>query len=137
LVRTNGAVRTRPDPSGAAREDPLVERIYHCPVEVTMEVIGAKWVPVILARLKENDQLRFAQIRRLVPGITEKMLTQRLRELESAGIVDRTRVSSTPPHVEYRLTTEGRSLAPLLQAMFDWGQQWATNRQLTVTPALD
>ncbi|MCM3922944.1 helix-turn-helix transcriptional regulator [Frankia sp. AiPs1] len=115
----------------------MAERIYHCPVEVTMEVIGAKWVPVILARLKENDQLRFAQIRRLVPGITEKMLTQRLRELEGVGIVDRTLVSSTPPHVEYRLTAEGRSLAPVLQAMFDWGRQWATERRLTVTSVLD
>ncbi|WP_261574591.1 winged helix-turn-helix transcriptional regulator [Frankia gtarii] len=112
----------------------MAERTYHCPVEVTVEVIGARWTPVILAHLKENDRLRFAQIRRLIPDITEKMLTQRLRELESAGIVDRTLVSATPPHVEYRLTTEGRSLSPVLQAMWDWGRQRATTRRLTVEP---
>ncbi len=115
----------------------MAERVYHCPVEVTVEVIGAKWVPVILAHLKENDHLRFAQIRRLVPGIAEKMLTQRLRELEGIRIVDRTLVSSTPPHVEYRLTAEGRSLAPVLQAMYDWGRQWATAQRLMVDPVRD
>jgi len=108
------------------------ERTYHCPVEVTVDVIGGKWTPVVLAQLKENDCLRFSQIRRLIPDITEKMLTQRLRELEQLGIVHRTLVSATPPHVEYALTAEGRSLAPVLQAMHDWGAQWATDKRLNL-----
>jgi DNA-binding HxlR family transcriptional regulator len=56
-----------------------------------------------------------------MPGVSEKMLTQRLRELEAAGLVVRVDHGSTPPHVEYRLTDEGRSLAPVLQALYDWG----------------
>jgi len=112
----------------------MAERTYHCAVEVTLEVIGARWAPMILAHLKENDQLRFAQLRRLIPDITEKMLTQRLRELERIGIVDRTLVSTTPPHVEYRLTAAGRSLSPVLQAMWTWGQQWAATTGLTIAP---
>ncbi|MEX5634063.1 winged helix-turn-helix transcriptional regulator [Parafrankia sp. FMc2] len=110
------------------------ERIYRCPVEVTIEVVGGKWTAVILAHLKENDRLRFTQIRRLVPDVTEKMLTQRLRELEKIGIVERTLVSATPPHVEYALTAEGRSLAPMLQSMWEWGQQWAQTHQLSIRP---
>ncbi|MCK9905130.1 HxlR family transcriptional regulator [Parafrankia colletiae] len=110
------------------------ERIYRCPVEVTIEVVGGKWTAVILAHLKENDRLRFTQIRRLIPDITEKMLTQRLRELEKIGIVERTLVSATPPHVEYALTAEGRSLAPMLQSMWEWGRQWAQTHQLSIRP---
>lgn len=112
----------------------MPERAYRCAVEVTAEVIGGKWTPVILAHLKENDHLRFSRIRRLMPDITEKMLTQRLRELEQHGIVARTAVSATPPHVEYALTPEGRSLAPVLQAMWDWGQRRAETNGLTVRP---
>ncbi|WP_018637578.1 winged helix-turn-helix transcriptional regulator [Parafrankia elaeagni] len=110
------------------------ERIYRCPVEVTIEVVGGKWTAVILAHLKENDRLRFTHIRRLIPDVTEKMLTQRLRELEKIGIVERTQVSATPPHVEYALTAEGHSLAPMLQSMWEWGQQWAQTHQLSIRP---
>ncbi|MCM3882515.1 helix-turn-helix domain-containing protein [Frankia sp. R82] len=112
----------------------MTERAYHCPVEVTLEVIGARWTPVILAHLKENDRLRFGQIRRLIPDISEKMLTQRLRELERAGIIDRTLVRAAPAQVEYRLTTAGRGLSPVLNAMWDWGRQRATTMGLTITP---
>lgn len=111
------------------------ERVYRCAVEVTVEVVRGKWTPVILAHLKENDCLRFSRIRRLMPDITEKMLTQRLRELERQGIVARTAVSATPPHVEYALTPEGRSLAPVLEAMWEWGQERAAANRLTIRPA--
>lgn len=103
--------------------------VYHCPVEVTMDIIGGKWTPVVLAHLKEAPR-RFSQLRRLIPDITEKMLTQRLRELEAAGIVSRTVLSATPPHVEYDLTDDGRSLAPALQALYDWGDRWAAQHAL-------
>src|SRR6266540_83986 len=94
---------------------------YSCPVEVTIDVIGAKWAPVILAHLKQQP-LRYAQLRRLMPRTSEKMLAQRLRELEAGGLVRR-RADSTiiPPRVDYALTEEGRTLAPVLQALYDWG----------------
>ena len=105
--------------------------VYHCPVEVTMDVIGGKWTPVVLAHLKEAPR-RYSELRRLIPDITEKMLTQRLRELEAAGIVSRDLVTATPPHVTYDLTRDGRTLSPILQAMYDWGDQWARRNGLTL-----
>ena len=65
--------------------------------------------------------MRPSELRRLIPGMSEKMLTQRLRELEADGLVARRDLGTVPPHVEYDLTGEGRSLAPVLQALHDWG----------------
>ncbi|MEU7614065.1 helix-turn-helix domain-containing protein [Micromonospora sp. NPDC049204] len=93
---------------------------YHCPVEFAVDVIGGKWRPVILAHLKEGVH-RYGELRRRMPGVSEKMLTQRLRELEADGLILRHDRETNPPHVEYRLTEEGLSLAPVLQALYDWG----------------
>jgi DNA-binding HxlR family transcriptional regulator len=89
-------------------------------VEVTVDVIGGRWRTVILAHLKEGVH-RYGELRRLMPDITEKMLTQVLRELEADGLVARQDHGTVPPRVDYRLTEEGRSLAPVLQALYDWG----------------
>lgn len=107
--------------------------VYHCPVEVTMEVIGGKWTPVILAHLKERPR-RFSELRRLIPDITEKMLTQRLRSLEVDDIVARTVLADIPPRVSYDLTEHGRSLGPALQALYDWGAMRAEAFDLVVEP---
>jgi DNA-binding HxlR family transcriptional regulator len=103
---------------------------YHCPVELAVDVIGGKWRPVILAHLKEGVH-RYGELRRRMPDVTEKMLTQRLRELEADGLVARRDLGTNPPHVEYALTGEGRSLAPVLQALYDWG---AGRAERTGTP---
>jgi DNA-binding HxlR family transcriptional regulator len=91
--------------------------MYHCPVELALDVIGGKWRAVVLAHLKERPH-HYGELRRKVPGISEKMFVQRLRELQEAGLVSRAEV---PPRVEYSLTEEGRSLEPALQALYDWG----------------
>lgn len=96
-----------------------------------MEVLGGKWTVVILAHLKEAPR-RFSELRRLIPDVSEKMLTQRLRELEAEGIVSRAVLSATPPHVEYDLTDEGRTLAPALQALYDWGETWAEMQGVSI-----
>jgi len=93
---------------------------YHCPVELTLDVVGGKWRTVILAHLKEGVH-RYGELRRRVPDVSEKMLVQRLRELERDGLVERWDKGTVPPHVEYRLTDEGHSLVPVLQALYDWG----------------
>ncbi|MBS2965354.1 helix-turn-helix transcriptional regulator [Actinocrinis puniceicyclus] len=93
---------------------------YGCPVELAVDVIGGKWRPVILAHLKEGAH-RYGELRRRVPDMSEKMLAQRLRELQADGLVERVDRQSRPAHVEYHLTEEGRSLAPVLQALYDWG----------------
>jgi DNA-binding HxlR family transcriptional regulator len=97
-----------------------VAKTYSCPVELTVDVVGGRWRTVILSRLKEGVH-RYGELRRLIPGVSEKMLTQRLRELEADGLVSRRDLGTVPPHVEYDLTDEGRSLAPVLQALYDWG----------------
>ncbi len=111
----------------------MANRIYYCPVEVTMEIIGGKWTAVILAHLKEQPR-RFSELRRLIPDISEKMLTQRLRAMEAEGIVSRRVLADTPPHVEYDLTGAGRSLGPTLQSLYDWGRRWADERSIVIEP---
>jgi DNA-binding HxlR family transcriptional regulator len=93
---------------------------YHCPVEVALDVVGGKWRAVVLAHLKEGVH-RYGELRRLMPDVSEKMLVQRLRELQADGLVSRQEFDTVPPQVEYRLTEEGKSLAPVLQALYNWG----------------
>ncbi len=93
---------------------------YSCPVELTVDVVGGRWRTLILSHLKEGVH-RYGELRRRMPGVSDKMLTQRLRELEADGLVARHDHRSASPHVEYRLTAEGLSLVPVLQALHDWG----------------
>ncbi len=96
-------------------------KTYNCPVEATIDVIGGKWKPLILWWLQQQTY-RFAELRRQIPGITEKMLTQQLRELEADGIVHRQVYPAVPPKVEYSLTEYGRSLERALQEICEWGR---------------
>lgn len=96
---------------------------YHCPVEATLEVIGGKWKAVILFHLTHEGTHRFAELRRKIPGVSERMLTQQLRELEDHGIVHREVYAEVPPKVEYSMTDYGRTLRPITEAMCQWGQK--------------
>lgn len=89
-----------------------------------MDVLGGKWTVVLLAQLKERD-LRYAELRKRMPGISEKVLAERLRALVDQGLVHRTQVSATPPHVSYSLNECGRTLVPALEALHAWGREWA------------
>jgi DNA-binding HxlR family transcriptional regulator len=91
-----------------------------CPVGLTVEMVGGKWKGVILYFLLSGT-LRFSELRKKIPGITQRMLTLQLRELESDGLVERTVYAVVPPRVEYALSPWGRSLEPVLRAMRDWG----------------
>ncbi len=91
-----------------------------CPVLSTLKVIGGKWKPVILWEM-ENGTLRFGQLKRSIPGITQKMLTQQLRELENDGIIWRKVYAEVPPRVEYGITSYGATLRPVLDEMAVWG----------------
>ena len=93
-----------------------------CPVTTTLSVIGGKWKPIILYVIGEETK-RFNQIRKLIPIISQKMLTQQLRELEQDGIIHRHVYPVVPPKVEYTLTGYGRTLMPIMQAMAAWGQR--------------
>ena len=91
-----------------------------CPVTFTLEKIGGRWKPLILFNLREGT-LRYGQLRKCIPGITEKMLIQHLRELEADNLVVRDVKPVVPPHVEYSLTKSGQTLSPILNAMAEWG----------------
>jgi len=99
----------------------MARKIYNCPVEAAIDVVGGKWKPLILWWLHQRTY-RFGELRRQIPGITEKMLTQQLRELERDDIVNRRVYPTVPPKVEYSLTEYGRSLKRALRAICDWGQ---------------
>ena len=95
-----------------------------CAVEVTLSVMGGTWKPIILFQLLHGKK-RFGELGRAIPGITQRMLTLQLRELEEAGIVLRTVHAEVPPRVDYELTALGRSLQPVLIAMRNWGTAYA------------
>ncbi|MFT4012721.1 MAG: helix-turn-helix domain-containing protein [Paracoccus sp. (in: a-proteobacteria)] len=95
-----------------------------CAVEVTLSVIGGTWKPIILFQLLRG-RMRFSELGRAIPSVTQRMLTLQLRELEQAGIVFRTVYPEVPPRVEYELTPLGHSLQPVLVAMRDWGRTYA------------
>lgn len=102
----------------------------YCAVEATLKVIGGRWKLLILRELFQGTK-RFSELHRGILGITQKMLTQQLREMESHGIVYRRVYPEVPPKVEYSLTPLGLSLCPILSAMHEWGI-----RQLTETGQL-
>jgi DNA-binding HxlR family transcriptional regulator len=94
-----------------------------CAVEATLEVIGGKWKGVLLYRLL-GGTLRFGELRRLLPGVTQRMLTQQLRELEQDGVIERKVYAQVPPRVDYSLTKFGRTLEPMVMMMRDWGEAY-------------
>lgn len=98
-----------------------VRGVRPCPMETTLRVAGGKWKPFILWYLYDGGTLRYSELRRAIPGVTEKMLTQHLRELERDRLVHREVYAQVPPKVEYSLTGHGRSIGAVLIAMYEWG----------------
>jgi DNA-binding HxlR family transcriptional regulator len=88
-----------------------------------LDVIGGKWKVVMLFHLKRGGTHRFAELRRKIPGVSERMMTQQLRELEEDGIVHRKVYPVVPPRVEYSLTAYGRTLSPITDLMCHWGKK--------------
>jgi DNA-binding HxlR family transcriptional regulator len=105
-----------------ARKKPICDE-FGCPVEVTMSVLGGKWKGVILHYLLGGTK-RFGDLRRLLPAVTQRMLTLQLREMEAAGVIHRKVYAEVPPKVEYSLTELGRTLHPILDLMNEWGKTY-------------
>tara|TARA_B100001123_G_C15134439_1_gene956741 strand:+ start:541 stop:894 length:354 start_codon:yes stop_codon:yes gene_type:complete len=94
-----------------------------CVVEAALALIGGKWKGVILYHLFEEEVLRFNELRRRLPNITQRMLTTQLRELEADGFVERKVYPEVPPKVEYRLSEHGKTLGPIIRELKIWGDQ--------------
>lgn len=94
-----------------------------CPVEATLSVIGGKWKGIVLYYLLMDGTMRFNELKRSVHGVTQRMLTKQLRELEADGLINRHVYAEVPPKVEYSLTDKGESLRPILIALKEWGEE--------------
>jgi len=108
----------------------LIKNSYSCLLTLAMDLVGGKWKMVILWHLRDGV-LRFNELRRLLDGITQKMLTQQLRELEETGLISRTVYPVVPPKVEYKLTEEGRKLVPALDGLCRWSTDYAVSHGIS------
>lgn len=102
---------------------------YNCAVEAALDVIGNKWKGVVLFHLLDGTK-RFNELRRLIPSVTQRMLTLQLRELEKDEVISRKVYPEVPPKVEYSLTKRGQSLKPILFALREWGTQMMGKEQV-------
>lgn len=102
----------------------MENKVFNCEKELTLNIIGGKWKMLILWHLGREGTKRFGELKSLMPGITQRMLVNQLRELEEDHIVHREVYPVVPPKVEYSLTELGESLMPILEAMYDWGKQY-------------
>jgi DNA-binding HxlR family transcriptional regulator len=114
------------------------KKSFGCPTELALSVLGSKWRVVILAYLKEGVH-RFGELKRRLPAISGKVLTQQLRALAREGLIERTIYSEVPARTEYELTEYGRTLIPVLEGIYAWGVQHARRRvderfELAVAP---
>ena len=103
----------------------------NCPVSATLDLIGGKYKALVLWHLTDAT-LRFGELRRRIPQATPKMLTQQLRELENAGLVVRKVYPVVPPKVEYSVSVFGKSIQPILEAMYAWGTEYLRDSGLEV-----
>ena len=100
------------------------EELPECPVATTVQLIGNKWKLLILRNLIYTGKQRFTDFVKSIPGISKKVLTDNLRALEDDGLIEREVYAEVPPRVEYSLSELGRTLKPVLDAMFDWGTDY-------------
>lgn len=110
-------------------------KTYRCPLEITIDLIGGKWKCVILWHLRKRT-LRFSELKRRLPGVTQKMLTQQLRDLERNNLVIRKVYPVVPPKVEYSLTNESKDFVSILNSMYKWGILYSTEHSIEVDTSL-
>lgn len=98
-------------------------KVFQCPVEAALDVIGGKWKPLILWALGDKV-MRFSELQKGLPGVNAKMLTKQLRELEEDRVISRTVYPEVPPRVDYAITDYGKTLIPILEALSAWGTHY-------------
>lgn len=106
---------------------------YICGIDAALDVVSGKWKGLVLWELHTHGVRRFAEIRRALAGVSEKMLTQHLREMEEDGLVNRKVYAEVPPKVEYSLTEAGTSLNQALGPLGEWGRERLRRERLEIT----
>lgn len=106
----------------------MKQELPACPVEITMGLIGDKWKVLIIRDLLTGTK-RFGELKKSLSGITQKVLTNNLRQMESSGLVLRKVYAEVPPKVEYSLSDTGLSLKPILDSMVEWGNEYRENQK--------
>lgn len=99
-----------------------------CSIEYTLKKIGGKWKTVILWHLGVDGSHRYNELRKLLPGVTHKVLSQQLKELEDEAFIDRKQYNTIPPKVEYSITEKGKTVMPILEQMHKWGTEQMDNQ---------
>ena len=94
-----------------------------CPVTYTLSILGGKWKWLIIYLLFEHNILRYGELKKRLLGITHKMLSQQLKELDTANLINRKEYQQIPPKVEYSLSEQGKTLLPILNLMCEWGRK--------------
>lgn len=107
---------------------PPVQGNYRCHFELTLQLIGGKWKLLVIYFLSLQEVIRFSQLRRALPEISERMLVRQLRELEEDGLVHREVYGTVPPRVDYSLTPLGVSLVPIMESLKAWGSMYEKSR---------
>ena len=105
-----------------------VQGNYRCHFELTLQLIGGKWKLLVIYFLSLQEVIRFSQLRRALPEISERMLVRQLRELEEDGLVHREVYGTVPPRVDYSLTPLGVSLVPIMESLKAWGSMYEKSR---------
>ena len=106
------------------KSEKLINRLSGCPVEAFLKIVGQRWSSYILVVLLKNGEIRFGNLKKSIPKITSKVLTDKLRELEAVGLVKRDYVATIPPQVSYALTERGWSLSPFLNMITEIAESW-------------
>jgi DNA-binding HxlR family transcriptional regulator len=105
---------------------------FFCPVTYTISVVGGKWKWIILYMIYRRETIRYGELKKKLPSIAHKTLSQQLKELEEGGLIHREQYNQIPPRVEYSLTEKGKSLIPILTLMAQWGEEHKLSQNVTV-----
>ena len=108
--------------------DMTPDEIVNCPIYKTMEIFQGKWNAWVLFELGRNETMRFGELRKAIPGISNTVLTTTLRDLEERDLVERIQYNEIPPHVEYKATESAKDLDDIFKAMWIWGEKHIKDR---------
>lgn len=103
------------------------KKVFHCNVELTIDIIAGKWKPLIIHHIGNSGVIRYGELKRKIPTINERVLSRQLRELEEQKLISRKVYDEVPPKVEYSITEIGKTLTPILNELGKWGKKYNEN----------